>query len=397
MVFTDKYRHISYFTFILVLFAVPQMVHAQESDDDRLQNPLTRAYEDLLNNSDLDDDEAVDDLRKMIYDADKLLSKIKAENREALRNVNRQTPLSSLPNILVILADDLSPEQLGCYGAETSATPVLDQLANRSVVFENFHAGSPIDDDAFWTLWTGRTSNHIVARDDQDMRPLLNTHRSTLLSNLWYAGYSTGFFGGWPLAGPAVPWKAETDIFIGWNDPKMMSEVSPTKIMLNGVEQNLKKDSKSSFAWTMTTMQALAALEREQSGRPFAYVLRYHALDIPDSVVKGETLAERTAAAFDRELGRVIDRLKTKPYANNTLIWVIGETADAGILHDANSKQVGNSLQSSALRVPSILFILGVHRPCRAHDCRLALISTPLWQPSLVIDVLCVLRMVNRC
>ena len=63
------------------------MVGAQESADDRLQNPLTRAYEDLLNNSDLDDDEAVDDLRKMIYDADKLLSKIKAENQEALRSL----------------------------------------------------------------------------------------------------------------------------------------------------------------------------------------------------------------------------------------------------------------------------------------------------------------------
>jgi|GEM_PF-1714836 len=355
---------------LFTLSTVSPDVIGQESDDDRLENPLMRAYEELLDQSDLDDDGEIDDLRKMIHDADKLLSKIKAENREALRNVNRQTPLPALPNILIILADDLSPQQLGCYGAEQSATPALDQLAQRSLVFENFHAGSPIDDDAFWTLWTGRTSNHIANRDKETNRPVLTTHRSTLLSNLWHAGYTTGFFGGWPLAGPVVPRNADMDLFVGWNDPEQMSKISPDAITINGTQQKLENDSDSSFAWTMTTMQALAALEREQTGRPFAYVLRYHALNIPASIADGDSPAERSARAFDGELTRLIDRIKTKPYANNTLIWIIGETADAGVSPDANAAETGESLQSASMRVPSVLFY--PRRPAGVSEARLS-------------------------
>jgi len=58
---------------LFTLSTVSPDVIGQESDDDRLENPLMRAYEELLDQSDLDDDGEIDDLRKMIHDADKLL------------------------------------------------------------------------------------------------------------------------------------------------------------------------------------------------------------------------------------------------------------------------------------------------------------------------------------
>jgi len=46
--------------------------------------------------------------------------------------------LSSKPNVLVILADDLGYSDLGCYGGEI-ATPNLDKLAANGLRFNQFY------------------------------------------------------------------------------------------------------------------------------------------------------------------------------------------------------------------------------------------------------------------
>lgn len=46
----------------------------------------------------------------------------------------------SRPNVLLILADDLGAECLGCYGGETFETPNLDALARSGMRFENCYA-----------------------------------------------------------------------------------------------------------------------------------------------------------------------------------------------------------------------------------------------------------------
>ena len=45
------------------------------------------------------------------------------------------------PNIIVILADDLGYEELGCYGHAEFKTPRLNQMAAEGVRFTQFNAG----------------------------------------------------------------------------------------------------------------------------------------------------------------------------------------------------------------------------------------------------------------
>jgi choline-sulfatase len=52
--------------------------------------------------------------------------------------------MSDQPNILVVMADQLSPAFLPAYGHEGVKAPHIDALAARGVVFENAYCGSPL-------------------------------------------------------------------------------------------------------------------------------------------------------------------------------------------------------------------------------------------------------------
>ena len=51
---------------------------------------------------------------------------------------SKQAALAAVPNILIILADDLGYSDIGCYGGEIS-TPNLDRLAENGLQFRNFY------------------------------------------------------------------------------------------------------------------------------------------------------------------------------------------------------------------------------------------------------------------
>lgn len=52
----------------------------------------------------------------------------------------RAEALPERPNIVLILADDLGYECLGCYGSASYRTPVLDSLAATGIRFDRCHA-----------------------------------------------------------------------------------------------------------------------------------------------------------------------------------------------------------------------------------------------------------------
>ena len=52
--------------------------------------------------------------------------------------------LSSKPNIIFIMADDLGYGDLGCYGQKKILTPNIDALAGDGVRFAQAYAGAPV-------------------------------------------------------------------------------------------------------------------------------------------------------------------------------------------------------------------------------------------------------------
>lgn len=62
---------------------------------------------------------------------------------------------SSTPNFLLILSDDLSWHDIGCYGSEQVLTPHIDQLAREGMRFEYCFNSSPMCAPTRMSLYTG--------------------------------------------------------------------------------------------------------------------------------------------------------------------------------------------------------------------------------------------------
>lgn len=120
------------------------------------------------------------------------------------------------PNIVFILADDLSWSDLGCYGNTVHETPHLDRLAAEGVRFTNGYAPAPICSASRAAILTGKTPARLnfefVTKDKpgrQDFEtPLISPpftmnlplEEVTIGEMLGDAGYSTAFFGKWHVS-----------------------------------------------------------------------------------------------------------------------------------------------------------------------------------------------------
>ncbi len=59
-------------------------------------------------------------------------------------------------NVILIIADTLRADYLGCYGNECIRTPNIDRLASESVLFERAYAEGCPTLQARRAIWTGR-------------------------------------------------------------------------------------------------------------------------------------------------------------------------------------------------------------------------------------------------
>jgi uncharacterized sulfatase len=92
---------------------------------------------------------------RMIHDtAGRDLDVIRKE--QLLASIRPGTRAEALPNIVLIVADDLGYGDLGCFGSQAIRTPVLDRLATDGVRMTAFYSSAPLCSPARAGLMTGR-------------------------------------------------------------------------------------------------------------------------------------------------------------------------------------------------------------------------------------------------
>lgn len=161
-----------------------------------------------------------------------------------------------LPNIVLIMADDLGYGDLGAYRQAKIETPHIDALARGGMRFTQFYSGAPVCAPARSVLMTGLHAGHTPIRGNDEWRergevwdyaqavedPNLEGQRPlpaatmTVGSLLQQQGYVTGIVGKWGLGAPlteGIPTQKGFDYFFGYNCQRQAHTYFPKHLWEN--------------------------------------------------------------------------------------------------------------------------------------------------------------------
>jgi len=143
---------------------------------------------------------------------------------------------SSVPNIVLILADDQGYAELGCYGQKWIKTPNIDRLAKEGMRFTQHYSGNAVCATARCVLMTGKHTGHAYIRSNGNPKGLEDLREKfgwefpgqnpipdeelTVAEVLKSKGYATAAAGKWGLGHFGTTGDPTTqgfDLFYGFN------------------------------------------------------------------------------------------------------------------------------------------------------------------------------------
>lgn len=211
----------------------------------------------------------------------------------------------SRPNLVVILADDLSYRDLSSWGQRRFSTPNLDRLSAEGVRFTQAYAGAPECAPSRATLITGLHTGHASVRDNRSARGQDHLADSdvTLAEVLKGSGYATGFFGKWGIGlpgSPGTPDRQGFDEAFGFYDQRRAHTFFPHYLFRNG----RKVEYPGNFGFDMVHMyddNRTAAVSRDTASH-YDHQGRLKPPGVPDpsKAVYSEDVIEDAAVSFVR-------------------------------------------------------------------------------------------------
>ncbi|MCG8649664.1 MAG: arylsulfatase, partial [Pirellulales bacterium] len=318
------------------------------------------------------------------------------------------------PNIIYVLADDLGYGDLSCYGQTTLRTERLDQMAAEGIRFTRHYAGSTVCAPSRCVLLTGKHSGHASVRGNDG--GLIGDQEITLAEMLREAGYRTGCVGKWGVGHPPPlddPGRNGFGYFYGYVNMFHAHNFYPEFIVKNGSKIKLRNvladrwrrtdgtgregrgvaKTKLDYVPDLITAEALGFIERNRQ-EPF---FLYYALNVPHANNEGgkdgmevptfgkfssrnwpnpEKGFASMIANIDRDLGKLLDKLKELGLDQNTIVFFSSDNGphqEGGHrmdFFDSNGDLAGKKrdLYEGGIRVPLIVRWPGKIRPGKVSD-----------------------------
>lgn len=258
----------------------------------------------------------------------------------------------SLPNVVLILTDDMGIGDVGCYGQRTIPTPNIDTLAKHGMQFMQHYSGSSVSAPSRCSLLTGMhvghasiRGNYVDRREGTDIIYDYNLPKEdiTIADVFKKAGYSTALTGKWGMGEintEGCPLRHGFDYFFGYETQVDAHRAYPDHLWENGRRVELDKKT---YADEMIVGKALNFIERTDgpffleiaTTLPHAELLvppeeraRFEGLfketPFPGGWYAAQDMPRATFAAMitriDNTVGRVVDALKKKGALDNTMI-----------------------------------------------------------------------------
>lgn len=280
---------------------------------------------------------------------------------------------ASKPNIILILADDLGYESLGCNGSTSYKTPALDQLAATGIRFEQCHV-QPLCTPTRVQLMTGiyNVRNYIHFGR-------MNPDSTTFANLLKPAGYATCIVGKWQLgAVPAeMPKKFGFDEACLWQQNRRPERYKNPGLEINGVQKDWNNGE---YGPDIVNDYAIDFITRKKDEPFFIYypMMLTHGPyvptpDSPDYHVAGprkkKSQVKRNdgvnqhfadmVAYMDKLIGKLVAHLDSLKLRENTLIIFVGDNGTArGTISCLGDKKITGgkgTLKHTGTHVPLVV------------------------------------------
>ena len=276
------------------------------------------------------------------------------------------------PHVVFVLADDLGPGDLGCWGGTLAATPNLDCMAREGIRFTRYYAAAAICSPSRCGLITGnfparwritsylqtRASNRACGQAD-----FLDPKAPSLPRALRSAGYATAHYGKWHLGGgrdvvdpPRFAAYGYDEHAGTWESPEPDPDITATAWIWSDKDK-VKRWDRTAFFIDKT----LDFLARHKDRPCFVNVWLDdpHTPWVPDAAAgKGDSTRKNLKAVMeenDRQIGRLRAGLKALGIERDTLLVF---TSDNGPLPTLDGERSGGlrgsklSLYEGGVRLP---------------------------------------------
>lgn len=307
-----------------------------------------------------------------------------------------------LPNIVLIVVDDLGWADLGCYGSELYETPNVDRLASEGIRFTHAYAAAPVCSPTRAALMTGKypATLHITdwipgRQANQGVKPYqkfivpafrweLPHEEITIAEKLKELGYTSASIGKWHLGGEGyLPVDQGFDVNVGGSHighpgSYFFPFVNRRKTHpVNGLDDI---SSEGDYLTDKLTDKAIKFIEDNQSG-PFFLYLPFYTVHTPvqgkDSCISKFDAKLKTmdnprqvhpdyaamVYSMDENVGRLLCKIDDYGLRDNTIILFTSDNGGLAIPREGNTwptncyplREGKGFLYEGGIRVPAII------------------------------------------
>jgi len=244
------------------------------------------------------------------------------------------------PNILLIVADDLGYEMLGCYGGLETDTPNLDSMAKNGVMFTRAYT-SPVCTPSRMSLYTGtymprhQFSSVLPIHVGSDIAVDMQEW-PTYAQALRAAGYATSVTGKWQLAGlefhPDHCRQAGFDSWCVWQIWKDGAKTTRYWQPVFNQDGEIRQDIDDQFGPDVLTGYVIEQMRSAQkANKPFCIQHNMLLPHVPlvqtpdDKKANCPASLKNMVRYLDKQVGKLLTALDELDLTENTFVFFVGD------------------------------------------------------------------------